>query len=131
MPLHILDARQCRTARAWLDWTQIELSERSGIALAVIGTFEQDAGTPRISTLVRLRQTFEAAGIRFADAGLMLGVDDAAARASDAGGSRIDSASDETGSGIDRTEERPARSLRPRRPSWRELNRLKRKTDRR
>jgi transcriptional regulator with XRE-family HTH domain len=56
---------QLRAARAWLQWSQDELSMRSGISKRSIARYEQGKTVPYLETLVVLQQTFEAAGMRF------------------------------------------------------------------
>ncbi len=70
----ILTPEQCRAARALLDWKQEELREKSGISQKTIADFERDRRQPLVPTLVKLRQTFEAAGIEFLDNGEGQGV---------------------------------------------------------
>ena len=61
----LICAAQVRAARAWLNWTQDELAERSGISQKSIARLELERSVPYASTLVKLRQTFEAAGVQF------------------------------------------------------------------
>lgn len=56
---------QCRMARAALQWTVKELSERSKVGTTTINRFEMGLSAPVHSTLTVLRLTFEAAGIEF------------------------------------------------------------------
>ncbi len=65
----ILTPEQCRAARALLDWKQEELREKSGISQKTIADFERDRRQPLVPTLVKLRQTFEGAGVEFLDNG--------------------------------------------------------------
>lgn len=61
----LICASQVRAARAWLNWTQEELAERSGVSQKSIARYELERSVPYASTLVRLREAFEAAGVRF------------------------------------------------------------------
>jgi transcriptional regulator with XRE-family HTH domain len=56
-----------RAARAALNWAQPELAKRSGVALVTIARMESGKMSPRLSTLVKLKTTIEAAGIRISD----------------------------------------------------------------
>ena len=55
-------------ARAALDWSQLELAERSGVGSTSIKKFELGAAL-RPALLARLRGSMEAAGIGFIDEG--------------------------------------------------------------
>jgi transcriptional regulator with XRE-family HTH domain len=61
----LLSPAQARAARAWLEWSKEELSLRSGISEKSIARFEQGRSLPYDSTLLKLRETFETAGICF------------------------------------------------------------------
>lgn len=56
---------QCRMARAALQWTVKDLSEKSKVGTTTINRFEMGLSAPVPSTLTVLRQTFEASGIEF------------------------------------------------------------------
>lgn len=56
---------QVRAARAWLHWSQEDLSTRSGVSPRSIARFEQGRSVPYADTLANLKQAFEAAGVRF------------------------------------------------------------------
>jgi transcriptional regulator with XRE-family HTH domain len=56
---------QVRAARAWLSWTQDELSARSGISQRTIAKYELGRSVPHAATLSRIRHAFESAGISF------------------------------------------------------------------
>jgi transcriptional regulator with XRE-family HTH domain len=61
----LICAAQVRAARAWLNWTQDDLAERSGVSLKSIARYEAERSVPFDKTLVRLRATFEEAGVMF------------------------------------------------------------------
>lgn len=61
-----LSPRQCRAARALLDWTQQELADGARVCRATIRDFELGKHTIHRSTEVLIRQTLETAGISFA-----------------------------------------------------------------
>lgn len=48
-----------------MDWSQSDLSERTGISATSIGSIENGQSTPRASTLDAIRKAFETAGIEF------------------------------------------------------------------
>ena len=56
---------QLRAARAWLGWTRGKLTLKSGVSERAIAQYELGRSVPHEGTLVRLRNTFEAEGIRF------------------------------------------------------------------
>lgn len=65
-----ITAEQCRAARAFLDWGQPELAERSGLTVTTISSFEKGTGNaPSARTMRRIIQAFELAGIDFTSTG--------------------------------------------------------------
>jgi predicted transcriptional regulator len=56
---------QVRAARAWLSWSQDDLSEKSGVSQRSIARYELGQSVPYEGTLRKLRSALEAAGIRF------------------------------------------------------------------
>jgi len=62
----IINYKQCKAARALLDWSQEDLSQRAEVAKATIGDFERGARNLRIKTMQKLVRVFEENGIRFA-----------------------------------------------------------------
>jgi transcriptional regulator with XRE-family HTH domain len=56
-----------KAARAALDWSQDDLAKRSGTALVTIARMEAARVSPRLSTVAKLKQTLEAAGVRIID----------------------------------------------------------------
>jgi hypothetical protein len=67
--LKMLHAGQIRAARALLAWRQEDLSKASNVGLATIQRIEQAGGIAmaNMSTLLRLQQALENAGIHFID----------------------------------------------------------------
>src|SRR5579864_8160268 len=62
---------QCRGARGLLNWSQLDLAERSGVGHKTIADFERDATTrPHGRTLTAIITAFEAAGIEFIRGGV-------------------------------------------------------------
>ena len=60
-------ADQLRAARSLLNWSQAELSKKSGYALATINNIERGQYVAHSGTLENIVQTFEQAGIQFID----------------------------------------------------------------
>jgi DNA-binding XRE family transcriptional regulator len=59
-----MNVRQCRMARAALDWSQHDLAKASGVSWRTISRFE--AGEAILPKRVQaLRETFETAGVVF------------------------------------------------------------------
>ena len=56
---------QIRGARGLLNWSQSDLSERTGISGTSIGAIENGSTTPRESTIIKIQKTFEDAGVEF------------------------------------------------------------------
>jgi len=63
----MISLKQCRAARALLDWNQPTLSDKSGVSTNAIVKFENGQTNPIKITLRILRQTFEQEGIKFLD----------------------------------------------------------------
>jgi transcriptional regulator with XRE-family HTH domain len=61
----LLTPAQARAARAWLNWSQEELSAKSGVSQRSIARFEQEKSLAYPDTLMRLREAFEVAGVSF------------------------------------------------------------------
>ena len=56
---------QCRAARAFLDWSQQELANASGVGIVTVRQFEAGMGLPRNATTEALMNSLEAAGVEF------------------------------------------------------------------
>jgi transcriptional regulator with XRE-family HTH domain len=63
----MISPRQCRAARALLDWSQQELAVRAGVGIVTIRQLEADVHEPRRATLDVVRRALETAGIEFID----------------------------------------------------------------
>ena len=61
---------QLRAARGLIEWKQISLAEKSGLALSTIRRMEGERGLLRSSAenVLKVQQAFEDAGIIFIDA---------------------------------------------------------------
>lgn len=64
----MIEASQCRAARAILDWTQGDLSAATGLSVVTIRAFEK-GGEMRESNRTLLCLSFEKAGVAFLPAG--------------------------------------------------------------
>jgi len=63
---------QCRAARGLLDWTQLCLAKRANVAHSTVADFEREARQPVANNLKAIRETFEAAGLRFEWGGVVI-----------------------------------------------------------
>lgn len=63
----MISPRQCRAARALLDWSQQDLADRARVGIVTIRQLEAGAHEPRRATLDVVRRALEAAGIEFID----------------------------------------------------------------
>jgi transcriptional regulator with XRE-family HTH domain len=61
----MLAPNQCRAARAWLNWSQADLSERAGVSLSTLRDFESNKRTPIRNNLNAIRVAFESVGVQF------------------------------------------------------------------
>ncbi|MGB3445826.1 MAG: helix-turn-helix transcriptional regulator [Xanthobacteraceae bacterium] len=66
----VITPAQLRAARAWLQWSQDELSDRSGVSKRSIARYEQGKTVPHSETLTALQRTFEATGVHFEFVGM-------------------------------------------------------------
>lgn len=67
-----MNVRQCRMARAALDWSQSDLAAASGVSWRTICRFEaREAVLP--ARVKALRHAFEAEGVLFIDSGKLAG----------------------------------------------------------
>jgi len=61
----LISPAQCRAARAWLNWTQAELAQRSQVGLSALKDFERGNRRTLSSIRGQLQRTFEAASVEF------------------------------------------------------------------
>lgn len=59
----MISPAQCRGARGFLRWSQMDLAAASGISDATIRTFENETRAPHSGTTDALQAALEAAGI--------------------------------------------------------------------
>lgn len=57
--------RQCKAARALLDWSQTKLAEAASVHFRTVHDFENGVRKPIPSTLAALRRAMEEAGVLF------------------------------------------------------------------
>jgi transcriptional regulator with XRE-family HTH domain len=69
-----IDRTLVRTARALLDWTQPDLAEAAGIALATLKRFEKGHRTPIPVVRAAIFAALEKGGVQFQDDAKRLGV---------------------------------------------------------
>ena len=55
----------CRAARGYLDWTQTDLAERSGVSRSTIRDYEGERHDVHRATEAQLRLAFEGGGVAF------------------------------------------------------------------
>lgn len=67
----MLQRQQIAAARALLDWSRQDLSDRSGVSLRTISRFENGEGDVTVSKLAKMEDALTAAGITFVDGGVV------------------------------------------------------------
>lgn len=65
----VIAGAQIRAARALLNWSGVELSERAGVSYATIQRAERSDDMPNMQSrnLVAIKRALEAAGVEFLD----------------------------------------------------------------
>ena len=63
----MITSGQIRAARALLNWTRSELSEKSGVGISALMRFESSNGVPagNIKTIDAVKKAFDEAGVEF------------------------------------------------------------------
>lgn len=61
----ILTPALCRAARGFLDWTQVDLADRSGVSRSTIRDYEGNRHSLHRATEAQLRLALETGGIAF------------------------------------------------------------------
>lgn len=61
----MLNAAQCRAARALIEWSREQLSQSCSVGVAEIRDFERRLQEPDDATKLRLREALEEAGVVF------------------------------------------------------------------
>lgn len=67
-----LRVEQVRAGRALLDWSQKDLSDRSGVSEVSVINFEKEKSTPNQSTVDKIFGAFSLAGVSFIERGVFL-----------------------------------------------------------
>lgn len=65
-----MTAAHCRAARAWLGWSQSDLSKRSGVGLTGIRDFESENRRTHNTVRLLLQSTFAKSGVWCVDQGI-------------------------------------------------------------
>ena len=63
----MLSSKECKAARAGLDWTRDELASKSGVGKRTIIDFENGAREPINATKIALKIALEAGGAKFGE----------------------------------------------------------------
>ncbi len=63
----VITPAQIRAARALLGWRQADLARDAGISAIAVKNIERGATDPRTSTMNKIQQTFDRAGVMFLD----------------------------------------------------------------
>ena len=75
LPKVPISPEQCRMARAGLQWSQAQLSIRSGVAPATIAAFEKGMRSPYPRTVRDLETALKSAGVKFVNGGACVNKD--------------------------------------------------------
>jgi transcriptional regulator with XRE-family HTH domain len=58
---------QCKSARALIGWSQLDLAKAAQVGVVSLRQFERGATEPRRATIAVIRRALEAAGVIFID----------------------------------------------------------------
>ncbi|WP_217363037.1 helix-turn-helix transcriptional regulator [Roseicella sp. DB1501] len=61
----MITPEQCRSARAWLDWSQEDLANRASVALSTVRDFEKGRRVPIANNIEALERAFADAEVTF------------------------------------------------------------------
>lgn len=70
----MMNAAQCRAARALLDWTQPRLAEAAGVGLSTVVDFEKERRAVSAEAVGKLAAALQGAGVEFTNGGKPGGV---------------------------------------------------------
>jgi transcriptional regulator with XRE-family HTH domain len=70
-----ITAKQARSARSLLKWSQQDLAQRAGVAVSTIADFERGQRTPIQNNATAIQQAFEKAGVTFVPGGAVIGME--------------------------------------------------------
>lgn len=65
----MVESEQIRAARAFVNWSQTQLAEMSGVSLPTIKRMEKDTGGSNFGNVKKVREALEEAGIIFTPTG--------------------------------------------------------------
>ena len=73
----VISSKQCRAARAWLGWTQVDLADRALLSAPTVINFEKRNSVPSNDALTAIRAAFAKGGVRptFDERGKAIGVE--------------------------------------------------------
>lgn len=60
-----MSPEQCRAARAWLNWSQLDLAIKARVSSGTIKDFEAGKRLPHANNLAAIRRVLEEAGMEF------------------------------------------------------------------
>jgi transcriptional regulator with XRE-family HTH domain len=63
----VISSKQCRAARALLDWSQQDLANRAGVGIVTVRQLEAGVHEPRKATMAVVKGALEGAGVEFID----------------------------------------------------------------
>jgi transcriptional regulator with XRE-family HTH domain len=59
-----MSPKQCRAARAWLNWSRLQLADKAGVSIGTVRDFEAGRRIPTADNLKAIRRALEDAGIQ-------------------------------------------------------------------
>jgi transcriptional regulator with XRE-family HTH domain len=59
----MITPEQCRSGRAWLDWSQEELAEHANVSLSTVRDFEKGRRVPIANNIEAIQESLEKAGV--------------------------------------------------------------------
>lgn len=68
-PVHLITVVHLRAAKGLLNWTDLDLAEKSGVSHVTISHWVTGKHRPTKKTRERIRNAFESAGVEFTNGG--------------------------------------------------------------
>jgi transcriptional regulator with XRE-family HTH domain len=59
-----MSPEQCRAARGWLGWSQLDLAKRANVGVSTVKDFESGSRKPIANNLAAIQQALEEGGIK-------------------------------------------------------------------